>query len=164
MRGLAVFFPGIGYTTDKPLLYFSRRLAADSSAAAKIRLVLYTPLEETFDCSLGEAIVFTGADDPWVARASSRIPELCRQRGIPCFVIPKANHSLESGDCREDIRALARIMEQPTDSSCTRIPACRPRKVTARSENSLTDAAAQTAKRRPHDPFGSCGLRFLVIG
>ncbi len=30
MKKLAVFFPGIGYTIDKPLLYFSRRLAADA--------------------------------------------------------------------------------------------------------------------------------------
>ncbi len=28
MKKLAVFFPGIGYTADKPLMYFSRRLAA----------------------------------------------------------------------------------------------------------------------------------------
>lgn len=27
-RGLAVFFPGIGYHTDKPLLYYSKKLAA----------------------------------------------------------------------------------------------------------------------------------------
>ena len=28
-RKLAVFFPGIGYTMDRPLLHFSRRIAAD---------------------------------------------------------------------------------------------------------------------------------------
>ena len=180
MRGLAVFFPGIGYTADKPLLYYSRRLAAEqgyevrplsyggfpygvlgdadkmaeccrsalaqagetlaetdlaayddilfvgksigtivaarlaaaSPAAAKIRLVLYTPLEETFACPLGEAVAFTGEDDPWVGGSASRIPELCRERGIPCHVIPKANHSLESGDCRRDVQALARILER----------------------------------------------------
>ena len=28
MKKLAVFFPGIGYTADKPLMYFSRRIAA----------------------------------------------------------------------------------------------------------------------------------------
>ena len=28
MRKLAVFFPGIGYTVDKPLLYYSRKIAA----------------------------------------------------------------------------------------------------------------------------------------
>ena len=30
MKKLAVFFPGIGYTLDKPLMYYSRRLAVDA--------------------------------------------------------------------------------------------------------------------------------------
>ena len=177
---LAVFFPGIGYTVDRPLMHYSRRLAAargyeirllpyggfprgvrgdrekmaecyrlaltqaeamlsdvdlnayddilfigksigtilaarfaaKSPAGDRIRLVLYTPLEDTFVYSFGEAIAFTGTGDPWVGGASGRIDELCRQRGIPCFVIPRADHSLESGDCQADIRALARIMEE----------------------------------------------------
>ena len=29
MSRIAVFFPGIGYTMDRPLLHFSRRLAAE---------------------------------------------------------------------------------------------------------------------------------------
>ena len=29
MGKLAVIFPGIGYTADKPLLYYSRRIAAN---------------------------------------------------------------------------------------------------------------------------------------
>ena len=39
-KKLAVFFPGIGYTVDKPLLYYSRKLAA--SAGYDIRLLPYT--------------------------------------------------------------------------------------------------------------------------
>jgi phosphoglycolate phosphatase len=30
MKKLAVFFPGIGYTVDKPLMHYSRKLAADA--------------------------------------------------------------------------------------------------------------------------------------
>ena len=30
MKKLAVYFPGIGYTVDKPLMHYSRRLAADA--------------------------------------------------------------------------------------------------------------------------------------
>lgn len=30
MKKLAVFFPGIGYTVDKPLMHYSRRLAVDA--------------------------------------------------------------------------------------------------------------------------------------
>lgn len=180
MRKLAVFFPGIGYTVDMPLLHYSRRLAASrgygikllpyggfpqgvrgdrekmaacwqlaltqaeamladvdltayddvlfvgksigtivaarlaarSPAADRIRLVLYTPTEDTFVYPFDRAVVFTGDADPWVGGADSRIPELCRQRGIPCIRIPQANHSLESGDCLRDIRMLSLVMEE----------------------------------------------------
>ena len=33
---LAVIFPGIGYTADKPLLYFSRRIAVDNGYETRI--------------------------------------------------------------------------------------------------------------------------------
>ena len=36
MRKLAVFFPGIGYTIDKPLLHYSRVLAADAGFEVKL--------------------------------------------------------------------------------------------------------------------------------
>ena len=39
MSKLAVFFPGIGYTADKPLLHYSRRIAAE--LGYEIRLVNY---------------------------------------------------------------------------------------------------------------------------
>ena len=142
MSKLAVVFPGIGYTVDKPLLYYSRRLAADagyeikllpyagfpkkvkgdtgrmaesyrialeqskemlsdtdfsmyeeilfigksigtiaaaqlaseSPVSSRIRLVLYTPLKETFSFPFGEALVFTGSADPWVRFPMQIIP------------------------------------------------------------------------------------------
>ena len=40
MNKLAVFFPGIGYTVDKPLMYYSRKLAAE--AGYEILLMNYT--------------------------------------------------------------------------------------------------------------------------
>ena len=36
MKKLAVFFPGIGYTVDKPLIYYSRKLAADNGYDIKL--------------------------------------------------------------------------------------------------------------------------------
>ena len=179
MKKLAVFFPGIGYTADKPLLYYSRklaaelsyevltlsyggfpkkpkddpeklkacfRLAADQAAeqleevrwkhydeivfvaksigtavaadlAAKcpvkerIRFVLYTPVEELFSFPLGEAVAFTGGADPWVGGTESRVPALCRERGIPCLLIPGANHSLETGDLHTDLQTIIAVME-----------------------------------------------------
>ena len=201
MSKLAVFFPGIGYTADRPLLHFSRRIAAaqgyeirimdykgfpskvkgdrkrmeesfdialgqaremlsgvdleeyedilfigksigtivaakiasESPAKERIRMILYTPLDDTFTfistpadgnsaslnkspdgriASFGKAIAFTGDDDPWVGREKSRISALCQERGIPCTVIPQANHSLESGDVFSDLKELYRIMEE----------------------------------------------------
>ena len=188
LHKLAVIFPGIGYTADKPLLYFSRRIAvdcgyeirimdykgfppkvkgdrnrmeesffialrqaeemlagvdfteyedvvfigksigtivaakiaadaasgtaSDSPAKARIRQVLYTPLEDTFRFPIGEAIAFTGDDDPWVGKENSRIPALCQERGIPCRLVPHANHSLESKDVFEDMKELRRVMKE----------------------------------------------------
>ena len=180
MSRLAVIFPGIGYTADKPLLYYSRRIASEhgfeilimdysgfppkvkgdrkrmeksfaialgqaeeklagtdltlyddilfigksigTTVAAKIasespvkeriRMILYTPLEDTFAFSFGKAAAFTGSDDPWVGKEKSRISELCEERGIPCSLIADANHSLESGDTFTDLKELQRIMQE----------------------------------------------------
>ena len=176
MKRLAVFFPGIGYTVDKPLIHYSRRLAEEhgfeicllpysgfpkkvkgdkskmqesykialkqskemlsdvdfedyddilfvgksigtivaakiaskSSVRDRIRFIYYTPLEETFSFPVRYAIVFTGSADPWVE--AGRIPALCKESAIPCFVIPDANHSLETADPAQDILTLQKIM------------------------------------------------------
>lgn len=177
-KKIAVFFPGIGYTLDKPLLYYSRKLIASAGYdirllpytgfpekilgdrgkmkesyrialeqtkemlrdvefraydeilfvgksigtavateyAAQIRkpvrFVLYTPLEETFLFLVGDAIVFTGLDDPWVGKKDSKIEALCREKGIPCTIIPSGNHSLETGNVQMDIMNLQMIMKK----------------------------------------------------
>ena len=174
---LAVFFPGIGYSADKPLLHYSRRIAEKhgyetmilsysgfpkkvkgdrkkleecfqlavkqsgktlsdvhfleyddvlfvgksigTTAAAQIaaetekeiRLVLFTPLNETFAFGIDQAIVFTGSDDPWVGGEHSLIPQLCEEQGIPCHVIPAANHSLETGNALKDIKILKKYLK-----------------------------------------------------
>ena len=186
MGKLAVIFPGIGYTADKPLLYYSRRIAAehgfeirimnytgfppkirgdrkrmeesfriayehssemlaevdfsafeailfigksigtvvaakiasDSPVRDRIRLVLYTPLEDTFSFDYGDAIVFTGDDDPWVGREKSPILSICEKRGIPCSMVPDANHSLETKNALTDMAALLRIMRETERFIC----------------------------------------------
>ena len=178
MKKLAVFFPGIGYTADMPLLYYSRKAAqregfeirllpytgfphkingdaekmkesfrlaltqsremlssvdlteydrllfvgksiGTAAAAAiaaglddrdRIHMLLYTPLEATFSFPVAQALVFTGDADPWVAEG--RIPELCRERDLPCHVIHGANHSLETGQIPDDIENLEKIMKK----------------------------------------------------
>ena len=180
MSKLAVLFPGIGYTADKPLLHYSRRIAeslgfeiriinykgfpdkvigdrsrmeesfriamdyagkmfseidllpyedvlfigksigtivaakiaSESLHKDKIRLILYTPLEDTFSFSFGRAVAFTGTDDPWVGREKSRIPALCEKRNIPCTMIPWANHSLESRNVFFDLEQIQGVMRE----------------------------------------------------
>ena len=180
MARLAVFFPGIGYTQDKPLLYYSRRIAAEcgydirilsysgfpekirgdrrkmeasfrialsqsekmlsdlnlasfedvlfvgkslgtiaaakiaSESAAKIRQIMYTPLEDTFLFPVRSAIAFTGSADPWVGYGYGLGVRtlLCRERNIPCFVIPGANHSLESKDLLADLEHLQMVLRE----------------------------------------------------
>ena len=177
---LAVFFPGIGYTVDKPLMHYCRRIAqsagyeirllpysgfppkvkgdrqrmedsyqialraslemlsdidltayerilfvgksigtivaariaSESDAADRIRQVVYTPLADTFSFPLGDAVVFTGGADPWVKTEKDQIPSLCRDRNLPCFVIPDANHSLECGDIQKDLENMKLIMSE----------------------------------------------------
>lgn len=180
MSRLAVFFPGIGYTVDKPLMHYSRALAAaegyeilllpysgfpkkirgdkgrmresydialsqaremlsgtdlssyekvlfvgksigtiaaaqiaaESGVSERIRLVLYTPLEETFAFPINDAVVFTGTKDPWVGGENSRIAQLAEQAGCPCHLVADGNHSLETGDVLQDIRNMEKIMEE----------------------------------------------------
>ena len=64
MKKLAVFFPGIGYTVDKPLMHYSRRLAAD--AGFEVLLLPYAgfpqkvkgdpaKMEESYDVALSQS-------------------------------------------------------------------------------------------------------------
>ena len=86
-------------------------MAAKSPARSRIRLVLYTPVEDTFSFPVGNAVAFTGSKDPWVKGPES-IPALCERSGIPCVMIEGGNHSLESGDVQKDLEAMKKIMER----------------------------------------------------
>jgi phosphoglycolate phosphatase len=178
---IAVLFPGIGYTCDKPLLYYSAKLAAERGFevvrvpygnfppnvkgdpvrmyqcfltareqtedllsrvgwerygeivffsksvgttvalsyacehALKARHVLYTPLAETFQFPVGEgtAIAFHGTADPWVG--TKELEKLCAERKIPLHITKKANHSLERGDVKKDLKTLRSVIEEAAD-------------------------------------------------
>ena len=174
---IAVFFPGIGYTCDKPLLYYGAKLAAEKgfeivrvpygdfppnvkgdadkmyqcfvsareqtedilrdveweryseivffsksvgtavalSYAAEhglgARQVLFTPLEETFrfPTIVGGAIAFHGTGDPWAK--TENIVRICEEKKVPLYLTPKANHSLERGKVKKDIKNLREVMK-----------------------------------------------------
>ena len=174
---IAVLFPGIGYTCDKPLLYYSEKLVREQgyevvrvpygdfppnvkgdpvkmyqcfvsareqtesilagidwanyedilffsksvgtvvalSYAAehglRARQVLYAPLAETFrfPAEHGETIAFHGTADPWAK--TEEITRICEEKGIPLYLTEKANHSLECGKVKKDIRTIREVMK-----------------------------------------------------
>ena len=172
---LAALFPGIGYTCDKPLMYYAGKPAAQAGYAVvpvnyggfprgvkgdaekmrrafeiaceqsealladidwraytdivfigksigtavaaryaqthgiPARLVLLTPLAETFDYTDGSAIAFHGTADPWAA--TDGIASACARQGIPLKLTEGANHSLETGDVTTDLGTLTETME-----------------------------------------------------
>ena len=174
---IAVLFPGIGYTCEKPLLYYGAKLAAENgfeivrvpygnfppnvkgdedkmvqcfvsareqsekilgdveweryseivffskSVGTVVALsyaedhglnamqVLFTPLEETFrfPTSEGGAIAFHGTGDPWAR--TEEIVRLCEEREIPLYLTPEANHSLECGKVKKDIKTVRKVMK-----------------------------------------------------
>ena len=176
-KKIAVFFPGIGYTCDKPLLYYGAKLAAEKgyeiarvpygnfppnvkgdaekmyqcfvsareqaedilaeidwssyddilffsksvgtvvalSYAAEhgiiARQVLYTPLEETFRFPTDPAgtIAFHGTADPWAK--TEEIVRICEEKGIALHLTKEANHSLERGKAKKDIKTIRRVIK-----------------------------------------------------
>lgn len=176
MKKLAVFFPGIGYTNDKPLLYYSRKIAKAKGFEelcieyqdmpkkvmgdpemmkkayetaykqveeqlnqvnfksyedvlfvgksigtvvasqyvkrnkVKVRMVLYTPLEETFSVKIEDAIAFIGTKDPWSIVTNLVID--ASEQNIPLMQYPECNHSLESGNVTADLMTLMAVMNK----------------------------------------------------
>ena len=63
---------------------------------------VFTPGEDTFGFSCGDAVAFHGTSDPWADTGVIR--ECCREQGIPLYETEGANHSLETGDVEKDIK------------------------------------------------------------
>ena len=121
---LAVFFPGIGYHCDKPLLYYSRKLAQECGYEETIALSYtydggnirgneekmqqaFESLYEQAEKSLS-AIAFIGTSDPW-----SIVPEiqtLSQKQQMPMYTYKNANHSLETTDTLENLKILQDVM------------------------------------------------------
>lgn len=172
---LAAVFPGIGYHVDKPLLYYSKKIAKNrgyqvvdvpyggfpagvkgsrekmdacfASALAqaeellsgvdfaqydevlflsksigtaiacaygrrhglRTRNVYFTPVAETFQVQEQPGLVFHGTSDSWADTAV--IQSECEKRGLPLYLIPNGDHSLETGDVLADLSTLRSVME-----------------------------------------------------
>jgi hypothetical protein len=182
LKKAAVVFPGIGYHTDKPLLYYGKKLAAARGyeiidvpygnfqhgikgnakkmrdafesalrqseeiladrrleeydellflsksvgtvaasayasnhhltvrAGKHVRHIYFTPVDLTFlKAESRSGIVFHGTGDPWASNEA--VQEGCSRLSLPLFLIPDANHSLETGDVMRDLDNLKLVME-----------------------------------------------------
>lgn len=128
---LVVCFPGIGYHCDKPLLYYSRKLAAAAGYDHEIALnytyrkaglrgndaalreafdALYTPLALTFEFAPQKAIAFLGTADPW--SDVDAVAAQSRANGTPLHLYAGANHSLETADVLGNLDALRDVMQK----------------------------------------------------
>ena len=177
IRKLAVVFPGIGYHTDLPLLYYARKLAAARGYAVREvhyrgfprrvgdwcdktihdttklaleqanellyhmnyeeldsllfigksigtavaaayakehdidpKLVLYTPIDETFRYPIKNAIVFHGTNDRYAD--TKKIEAACKKASVPLFLSEGASHSLETSTPEEDLATLLNVMKE----------------------------------------------------
>ena len=72
------------------------------------RLILLTPLVETFRFTKGPAVAFHGTADPWADTGAIR--SACAAQGIALYLTEGANHSLETGEVKADLSALTATM------------------------------------------------------
>ena len=118
-KQLAVLFPGIGYHADRPLLYYSAKLAR--AHGCEVTSVQYPALPsglrdnpEQIEAALPDldpaGIAFHGTADPWAR--TEFITEGCRRLGVPLHLTENADHSMETGDVLRDITILHTILEQ----------------------------------------------------
>ena len=76
----------------------------------KIRHVLYTPLEYTFQFHPQNAVGFIGTNDSWCV--ASEVIRLAGEQGISMHVYEGANHSLETGDVLSDLDTIKEVMKK----------------------------------------------------
>lgn len=184
MKKAAVIFPGIGYHTDKPLLYYGKKIAEKAgyhiievpygnfetgikgdpekiqkafvtamsqtetmlqaedfsvyqellfisksigTAVAvayaqkhkiRARQILFTPVEDTFSClEMSEKkdrkntmLAFYGTGDSWMS--TGIVNKKCGEYGIRLKTYASANHSLETGNVKQDILILSDVMQE----------------------------------------------------
>lgn len=75
-----------------------------------VHSILLTPLADTFRYVGGNAIAFHGTADPWAQTGT--IVDACRERGIPLCLTEGANHSLETGEVKQDVDILRDVIQK----------------------------------------------------
>ena len=138
---IAVIFPGMGYNTDKPLLYYTKKLAkaADYDVIdvtyelpVKSKDILNDKegMKATFEIAAKQVekqLVFTPVPQTFdFLRAESGIvfhgnadpwcrtdivKTRCKELGLEMIIVEKGNHSLETGEVIRDVQELRNIMK-----------------------------------------------------
>ena len=73
-----------------------------------LKQIFFTPLEETFRYPVKNAIGFIGTNDSW--SDLDKITKFANKQYIPINVYENANHSLETGNMKQDLENMADIM------------------------------------------------------
>lgn len=77
------------------------------------RNILYTPLSQTFLFEPKNGVAFIGTGDPWSdVREVISLSEKC---GVPIHIYEKANHSLETDNCMNNLTILKDVMKKTVD-------------------------------------------------
>jgi len=111
-KKIAVIFPGMGYHSDKPLLYFSKRLAREKDyEIAEVSYEFPYKAKEIMNdrgCMKEAGIVFHGLADPWCKTEIADVKS--KELNLELYKIDRANHSLETDSPMEDIYNLQKVM------------------------------------------------------
>ena len=114
---------GVEYGRYKEVLFMSKSVGTVIAAAYakelrekgrlpgagfRLRHVLFTPLEYTFQYEPENAVGFLGTADPWCV--PKEVFRLAKERGVPIHAYDGANHSLEAADVFENLRVLEDVM------------------------------------------------------
>lgn len=131
MSRIAIIVPGIGYTTDRSLLYFAGKVA--QNAGYELQKIQFSGfekgvkgnpekmkrafshayeqlLEKQGRSRRSDMIIFHGLADPWAADNDS-MRVIAEQRGVEYHELPGANHSLETGNPIVDMDSQKKTME-----------------------------------------------------
>lgn len=83
---------------------------ADELKLDNLKLILLTPLAQTFQWPIRNAQAFIGTADQF--NTSDSIKVLCDKNDVPLHVYEGGNHSLEVDDTFENIRILTDVMDK----------------------------------------------------
>ena len=128
MSKIAIYFPGIGYHCDKPLLYYCREIACEMGYGnyrtlgytysggnirgniEKMKEAYEALFAQTFEYVSDNAIGFIGTADPW--SNIDEIINLAKTKEILLNVYDGCNHSLECDDTMKNLDILNDVMKK----------------------------------------------------